>query len=163
MIVAPNNANYLGYLARPLVEPYVHFFELAARWNYFAPDPGPPPVFIEWELVDQDSHVFELGRMPKDLINPYFFTDRQTRRVSVVKFMVSDDFYSEHMLVPYLCAKNSPQYGRNDNKIHSVKLSKVMYTLPTLVDVKNKVRKIGDEVGMIRQEIGRTFCSGEKL
>jgi hypothetical protein len=93
--------------------------------------------------------------MPKDLINPYFFTDRHTRRVSVVKFMVSDNFHSEHMLVPYLC--------RNQAKAHSVKLSKVMYTLPTLLDVKSNVRKIGDEVGLVRESVGTTFCGAETL
>src|SRR6476469_7797231 len=78
VVLAPNCQTYLGKVAAPLFEPYLNFFEFMASWSFFAPDPGPPPVFIEWESVDKNSTTLESNRWPI-LPNPYFFRERQNR------------------------------------------------------------------------------------
>ena len=152
VILAPNTQTYLGFRAQKVIEPYVNFFELVASWNFFAPDPGPPPVYLEYELLDASGETVERGRWP-DMKDPYFFRERQNRRIAAARFMIGTDLRAEKMMVPYLC-KEHPQ-------THSVRLWKTQYTIPGLNEVESGARAIGDDVGVGHQSISHSFCDSK--
>ena len=153
ILIAPNNQTYLGLQARPYIEPYLNSLELVSSWNFFAPDPGPPPMFIEYELEDAKGESVSKGRFP-EFPDPFFFRERQNRLVAAAHFMIGAEGRVEKTLIPYLCANHPDAY--------SVRAWSLMYSIPSLQDVADGKRKIGDEIGTERKAIGHTFCEGRK-
>jgi hypothetical protein len=153
VIFAPNSQTYLGMRSVPFYESYLSFFEFMTSWGFFAPEPGPPPVFIEWELVDGKGDVLEADRFPS-YPDPFFLRERQNRRMSIVRFMAGNDARAEKMLVPYLCQKNS--------KIKSIRLWKVGYEIPSPLEVTSGKRKVGDNEVKVRHWLTQSFCQEKK-
>jgi hypothetical protein len=149
IVLSPNKNTWLGYQCAKIVEPYVNALELASSWSFFAPDPGPPPIFVEWQLENKKGEMIEKGRWP-DSPDPYFLRERQNRRIATARFMAMSDERTEQVLLPYLC-RTRPQ-------AFSVKLWRTVYTLPSLTDVVKGKRKIGDDVGMDRRWVSQSFC-----
>ena len=149
VVLSPNSGNYLGSKSSPLFGFYVNLFGLMTSWSFFAPDPGPPPLFVEWELLNKEGKSLGLGRWPQ-LPDPYFLRERQNRRIQAARTMVESDVRAEKMMVPYLCSKNL--------EASSVRLWSIMYPVPTLIEVANGTRKIGDQVQQSRHWIADGFC-----
>lgn len=153
VLVAPNKDTYHGQYLAPVLGPYMAFFEMGSAWNFFAPDPGPPPMFLEWEAFKEDGGMIENSRFP-EMRNPYFFNDRQTRRVALTRFFFFDDGRFMGIWGDYICRKNPETYG--------VRLWKTLYTIPKLFDVQKGKRAFGDDVGAERKSVGTHFCNEAK-
>lgn len=149
VVVTPNKETYFGQLVAPIVEPYINFFELASSWNFFAPDPGPPPLYLEWELLGKSNAIIGTGAFPEKA-DPFWIRERQNRRIALARFL----FYSDerHLKVwgDYLCRSNA--------EIEGVRLWKNLHSIPNLFDVQKGVRRIGDEEGSQRTSVGTHFC-----
>jgi len=153
VVLLPNSQTYLGLRSAWFFEPYAQVFLLMTKWSFFAPEPGPPPVFVEWELLDRKGATLEMGRWPSSP-DPFFLRERQNRRIAAAQSMVDSDGRAERMIVPYLCEKNPLTF--------SVKLWGLMYAIPSLSEIATGTRRIGDEVGMNRHWIAHSFCGDFK-
>ena len=153
VIIAPNKETYLGYRVAWLIEPYINSLGLSSSWSFFAPDPGPPPVFVEWELLDKASHPLERGRWP-EATDPFILRERQNRRIATARFMVFSDERTEQVMLPYLC--------RTHPQADAVRLWRVSLTIPSLTDVRSGRRKIGDNGGREKRWVSHSFCGGRK-
>lgn len=151
--IAPNKDTYLGTLIRPVLEPYINFFEFAPSWNFFAPDPATPLVFLEWELLDEFGRIYGNGSIPQR-VDPFLLRERQNRTIALTRFLVYSDERIEQILGPWLCRKN-PDAG-------SVRIWKVVYTAPGLREVSEGKRKVGDDKGVERRIATHHFCSGAR-
>jgi hypothetical protein len=149
----PNMQTHLGGRLSFFIEPYANLFLLKTKWGFFAPEPGPPPIFLEWELLDSAGLSLEMGQWP-ETPSPFFSRERQNRRITAAQSMLDSDGRAERMLVPYLCGKKSLK-----QPVHSVRLWSLHYSLPPIAEVEAGRRKIGDDVGMVRLWLSHSFCS----
>lgn len=154
VLLVPNAQSFLGREAAKWVEPYVNFLEFTNGWSFFAPEPGPPPVYIEYELINRKEGGSEFGRWPS-VQSPFSLRERQNRRIAAAEFMMSSEVRAEKMMVPYLCRRNS--------HIDSIRLWRVMYSIPSFQDVVEGKRVIGDQVQMERKLVSHSFCNGKFL
>lgn len=152
VVLVPNSRNHIGQLVTPIMGPYVDFFEFTNAWSFFAPEPGPPPVYIEYELVDARGESIRRGKWP-DMPNPFFLRERQNRRIAAAEFMMSSEVRAEKMMHGYLC--------RNFAEASSVRIWRVVHTIPTWQEVAEGKRRIGDEVRLERQLVTHSFCEGK--
>lgn len=151
ILIAPNNQSYLGMKSFPVLDPYMGIFEFATTWCFFAPEPGPPPIFIEYELIDSTGNSLGISRFPDDPDPyPFWFRERQNRRINLARFMGASDDRAVKMMVPYLCKK--------DSRVNSIKLWRILYPEPSMPEVLSGQRKIGDGVGMDRHWVSENFC-----
>lgn len=149
--LAPNSQSYLGSRAAPIWEPYLNFFELVSSWNFFAPEPGPPPIYVEWEVFGAKGVELTRGRLPEGR-DPFALRERQNRRIAAAKYMVLLDSRGERILTSYLC--------RTVPGARSVRVWKAMDTIPSLPDVASGKRTIGDAEGRELRMVGHSFCEG---
>jgi hypothetical protein len=149
VVLAPNINTYLGTRALSIVYPYISFFEIASQWGFFAPDPGPPPVFIEWEIIGDEGESIGTGLWPEKK-ETFFLRERQNRRIGVTRFLIQSDERVTKTFGPYLCRKNS--------KARSVRLWRVWHTIANIHDIAKGKRKIGDEVDVERKFAGTAVC-----
>jgi hypothetical protein len=149
VILGPNCENYVCTKLSPVIVPYANFFEMTSKWSFFAPEPGPPPVFVEYELLDVKGEAIQKSRFP-EAQNPYFIRERQNRRIASVEFMMPGEDRVEKVMVPYLCSHHPDA--------QSIKLWRVAYSVPSMEDVAKEKRKIGDEINIERRIVSHTFC-----
>ena len=149
IVLAPHPQSYLTGRALPVIGPYIKFFEFATSWGFFAPDPGPPPIFMEYELFGKTGTEIGRGRWP-DYPDPYFFEDRQMRRIQYARFLLQQYSRVEKGFVPYLCKLNPAAA--------SIRLWRVSYPIPSAEDVVQGKREIGDQKTLEREAISRVFC-----
>lgn len=148
-ITVPSQGTYIASRVAWFAEPYMNFFELSSRWSFFAPDPGPPPFYIEYELLDQDGNSIAKSTFPEKE-SPYFLRERQNRRIAAARFMVGADERTHEGMAPYLC--------RSRAGVHSVRLWRVQEAIPALRDVARGEKEIttGDEIG--RRWVAHSYC-----
>jgi hypothetical protein len=149
IFLVPNSQNYVGYIVAPIVEPYIRMLSLSSTWGFFAPDPGPPPLYIEYEALSGEGATLRAGRWP-DRDQLPFFRERRIWRVSLVRSLASLTAGSEQIIGPYLCKLNPDA--------STVRMWKVVFGMPTLLDVRDGKRTIGDEVDQDRRLVGVTYC-----
>ncbi len=152
LVLGPNPQNYWGKTSGAVLEPYANFLGLVSTWSFFAPDPGPPPHYIEYEVYGKKQKILAEGEFPERK-NPYFFQDRQNRRVTSARFMINQWERAEKMLVPYLCRKSAGAVR--------VRLWQVLHPIPTLWDVEQGKKIPNDPKDADRREISSTFCPDE--
>jgi hypothetical protein len=140
----------------PYLQKYLYFFEFTPNWNFFAPDPGPPPIFADYELLDRDGRVVKTGHWPESP-NPYFFTDRQSRRVAMARFVIATPENEERVMLPWLCRTK----GEHGEDVNSVRLWRTAYKVPTLEEFKSKERKPASEEH-VRFLVSLNFCDKPK-
>jgi hypothetical protein len=150
VIIAPNGRSYLGGVVGPWIEPYVNALELVSSWNFFAPDPGPPPIQVVYEIHGKDQELVQEGKFP-EAGDPFFFRDRQNRRIAAARFMISAQDRLEKVMVPYLC-KSVPG-------AQAVRLGKRMHSIPSLQEVAEGKRSIGDALEAKTEWVSTTYCS----
>ncbi|HUP56287.1 MAG TPA: hypothetical protein VM598_02465 [Bdellovibrionota bacterium] len=141
----------------PIFQRYINFFEFSPNWNFFAPDPGPPPIFSEYELLDREGNSVGVGTWPEHP-NPYFLTDRQSRRVAMARFVISTPENQERIMVPWLCRSKKGDHGE---EVSSVRLWKSMIKVPTLEEFHARERKPASEE-RTRLLVSRNFCDRGK-
>ena len=151
VMCAPNPTNYLLYAFRPLLEPYLNFFEFTPNFGYFSPFPA-PAMYIEYDLLDKTGGQIRTGLWP-DPKAPYFLQDRTNRRTVMVNYVFYDDARATRILAPYFCRETPSAY--------SVRLWSVGYPVPGWQDVRDGKRRLGDEVNRDRKALGFEFCASE--
>ena len=152
VLVSPNSDTYLGYRFASVVLPYVRVLELGAGWGFFAPDPGPPPAFIEWVAVKGDGSVLR-GRWP-DERDAFVLRDRLNRRITMGRFMATQPDRAAKMLGPSIC--------RRDSAIAAVHFWRVTSSVPSLTDVRAGTRRIGDAVDIERVPLADGRCGNPR-
>jgi hypothetical protein len=135
------------------IERYMNFFEFTTRWSFFAPDPGSPPMFAEYELLDRAGNGIGVGKWPEEQAS-YFFADRQFRRVVMNSYFVNLPEASERLLVPWLCRTKKGDHGET---VNAVRLWKSVAKLQTREQVASGERRPAEEV---RQPLSLEFCKG---
>lgn len=148
--LAPNRNAYLRNRFSSFTDPYTNFMGLASTWSFFAPDPGPPPLYVEYEVFDKNGVSLRTGTWPSP-DDHFFFSDRTLRRGAAAQFMLSHPDYAMNMLVPYFC--------RNDSTIGSVRVWATIYSTPSIQEVAEGKRMIGDTVNIEKKSLGYDFCS----
>ncbi|MBI3555507.1 MAG: hypothetical protein HY074_04510 [Deltaproteobacteria bacterium] len=151
VILAPNSMTYLGQRCSFFVNPYVSFLEMSSQWGFFAPDPGPPPVFIEYEAMGSNGEPLASGYWPEKG-DPFFLRERQNRRIGVARFLIATDDRIEKAMGPYYC--------RQFAKARSVRLWKVVQGMANLHDVSAGKRTIADGKGTERKWVTQYLCPG---
>lgn len=149
VLLVPNSDNYAGNYFLKIMEPYLYFFEMTNNWNFFSPNPE-PPVYVEYELLDDQGNSYSSGQWP-DTKETYFWSDRQTRRISAADFMVNQELRAEKMMVGYFCHQ-IPQP-------HGIRIWRSMDTIPTPAEIVSGKRRIGDKIGTDRKFVSHTFCN----
>ena len=149
VMTAPNPTNYLLYAFRPLLEPYLHFFEFTPNFGYFSPFPA-PSMFIEYEVMDERGAQIFSGKWP-DPKETFFFQDRLNRRLTLANFVYYDDARASRILAPYFC--------REVAGAHSVRLWSLAYPVPSMKEVAEGSRRLGDEKVRDRKALGFEFCA----
>jgi hypothetical protein len=147
--LAPNSQTYLGLRSAPFVEAYLGTFEFMSTWGFFAPEPGPPPIYVEWTLLDKNGNSLQEDRFPPSP-DTFFIRERQNRRNSIVRFLSVDDTRIEKTLIPYLCRQNPGAV--------SVRTWRIAYSIPSPLEVTQQSRTLKDSVGQDKHWVGHSFC-----
>ncbi|RYZ67666.1 MAG: hypothetical protein EOP09_10660 [Proteobacteria bacterium] len=148
VVVTPNRDSFLGQKVNPFIEPYINFFEFASSWNFFAPDPGPPPLKLEWELLDQSGRTVSDGEFPGK--ESFFFHDLETRRVAITRFFVYSDERHLGVWGDYLCRQHPEANG--------FRLWKAVGSIANLFEVQSGNREVSDPGEFTRTAVGTHFC-----
>lgn len=153
LVIAPNSQTYLAGRLSFLIYPYVSFLEVASQWGFFAPDPGPPPVFIEYDAIGESGASIATGFWP-DKKDPFWLRERQNRRIAVARFLMASNERIEKMMGQYFC--------RVSPKARSVRMWKIVQTIPSLHDVAQGKRRIDDATEVSRKFVSQHLCMGER-
>jgi hypothetical protein len=151
VMIAPNFESFLGSKTAFVTQPYLNFFGLMSNWGFFAPDPGPPPIHIEYAALDKVGHTIETGTWPP-LAESLVFREQQNRRITAARFMFMSDTRTEKMMVPYVC--------NNVPGTWSVQLWKTVKYQPTFADITQVATPHTTPLGrqMERQWVADSFC-----
>lgn len=162
VLIAPNRTSVW---TTPTVEGRVSFYEenrswvdaylaplgLLSTWGYFAPEPGSPPMFLDWEGENSRGDVVAFGSYPDPKAN-YFWNDRMNRRVTSIYFMIAADDRAERMLVPYFCNQ------LKEKGVERLRLYRRLHKLPIMEDVKSGRVSAFNWDDFERHWISTTFC-----
>ncbi len=151
VLLVPSGQNYVGYLVAPIVDPYVKMLSIGSTWGFFAPDPGPAPLYIEYELLDEVGQHLQKGRWPDDAQAP-FFRERRVWRAILARGVASTPTGGEKLVGPYLCRLNP--------KAATIQMWSLEFGTPSLLDVRDGKRKVGDEIDQKRRYMGTAYCPG---
>jgi hypothetical protein len=149
VMIGPNKETYHGYLIAPVFEPAFNGLEFGANWSFFAPDPGPAPIRLEWEILDNKDSVVRTGFFPEEGY-PYFINERQTRRVALARFFYFNDERALNVWSSWIC--------RSNPDADSVRLWKAESTIPNLFKVQSGEEAIATPVYGERKSVGNVFC-----
>jgi hypothetical protein len=154
LVWAPYRAAHSQTTATVALDAYARPLSMVVAWSFFAPEPGPPPIYVEWELLDSADSTLKRGRWPESA-DGYFFRERQNKRTQIGRFLSQADTHAEGLLLPYLC--------KTHLGTHSVKLWRVQESLPRMEEVRSGQRKAGDGLGVDRRYVSHSFCPHQSL
>ena len=100
-IFVPNLSSYTGMKLSRFYLPYMNGLGLGGIWSFFAPEPFSPPMFIDYTLERQGAEPLA-GRYP-EANEKFFFRAPMNRRVSLARFILSDEKHIENMFMNYIC------------------------------------------------------------
>ncbi len=149
VLIGPNKETYHGFLLAPILEPAFNALEFGPNWSFFAPDPGPAPIRLEWEIVDAKNSIVRTGYFPEDGY-PYFFNERQTRRVALARFFYFADDRHLSVWASWVC--------RSNPDANSVRLWKAEGSIPNLFKVQAGEEEIAAPTFNERKSVGNVFC-----
>ncbi len=152
IIIGPSPLNYFYWWAAPIYRVYWQAFEFGNQWSFFAPEPGVPPVFLEWEMED-DQGRRTTGQSPEHP-SPYWNRERQTMRMAMTGYLMLTEGAAERVMVPYLC-KTHPD-------ARSVSLWRRVHGVPALEGFAKGEEKLGVISPPVRQWVSHSFCEGER-
>lgn len=150
--IGPNKETYHGLLLAPIFEPAFNALEFGQNWSFFAPDPGPAPVRLEWEILNDHSEVLRTGFFPEEGY-PYFINERQTRRVALARFFFFSDERHLNVWSSWICRSNPDASG--------VRLWKAEGKIPNLFKVQAGEEAIELPVFGERKSVGNVFCRAD--
>ncbi|RYZ97412.1 MAG: hypothetical protein EOP11_22065 [Proteobacteria bacterium] len=153
VFTAPNPSSYLTTALGFVYRPYTNYLGLAHTWGFFAPEPMAPPMFIDY-IIDRKGGGQISGRFP-DEKDPFFFRDRQNRRLALSRYIMSTDDNIRNMFVRYQCIE---QKGALD----AIRLWRVTQTPPSLESVRQGDKKMTDTADYKIEVLGTYYCP-EKL
>lgn len=148
VLITPNQGSYLTQSLSSIYHPYMKTFGLGHSWGFFAPEPVSPPMYIDY-VIERKNLPPVNGRFPEES-SPYFFRDRQNRRMSLSKFLLSTDDNIRNMFVRYLC--------KDGEEILSIQLWRVVTTQPSLKMVQTGEKKMTDPVDTKIEVLGTYYC-----
>ncbi len=64
MLVSQNSDHYLADRLKPYFMPYWQLLEFGSEWNFFAPEPGPAPLFLKYEIYDSNGILSSTDQLP---------------------------------------------------------------------------------------------------
>ena len=153
VVFMPNPDNALVEKMKPVFKAYWMGLEFGSQWNFFAPEPGPSPLFIQYEIFDKNNFLIVADRLPS-YPDDYFFRDRQIRRLSLIRYVFQDDNKIYAIILPWLC--------RQYPDAESVTLKKTMLKIPSMIEVAMGERKFYDENGSQTRPLGTMTCEGRR-
>ena len=148
VLSSPNPSSYLNQTLSTVYRPYMNFLGLAHTWGFFAPEPVSPPMYLDY-IIEKKGGEQISGRFP-DEKDPFFFRDRQNRRMSLTRFIASTDENIRSMFIHYLCEK--------ETNIESIRLWRVMLTSPSLEDVQKGKKRMTDPADYKIEVLGTYYC-----
>ncbi len=151
ILLAPLGLNYIGHRMGPWMEPYLRTLQLASSWGFFAPDPGPPPMYLEFELEGEDGRWNEVHRWPHSAEN-YFLRERFIWNLAVSRHLINQGANVGEVFGPYVC-KSFP-------KSEVIRFFAVSEDVPALVDIQSGKRKLGDLKVLDRRYLATVRCGG---
>lgn len=149
VLLAPNSS--LERLRAPdsWVSRYINTFAFGPYWSFFAPEPGPPPIYLEWELLDAGGEVQATGSFP-ERESPFFFRDRQSRRIAFTSFIIGDPTRIDRVMSSYLCRQNPG--------VRSVRVWRSTDPVPSMEEVAAGKKIPGDPKERVRQWMAHSYC-----
>ncbi|MCO5141833.1 MAG: hypothetical protein M9962_01940 [Oligoflexia bacterium] len=148
VVTSPNQSSFLTQSLLEIYRPYMTTLGLFHSWGFFAPEPVSPPIYIDY-LLERKNGTTESKRFPNE-VSPYFFRDRQNRRLTLSKFILTSDDSVKSTLVRYLC--------NTEKDVSSVKIWRVMYQQPSLESVKSGKIKMTDSDKFHIHPFGTYYC-----
>mgnify|MGYP001583738600 CR=1 FL=1 len=152
ILIGPSPMGYFHQALLPVFHPYWAALEFGSTWSFFAPEPGSPPTFLEWEAEDEKG-VRSTGRFPA-FPSPFWNRERQTLRLSIVGYIFMNEGATERAMLPYLC-RTLPQAQSNS-------LWRTIYGVPPLKPFAEGTQKLGLNTQPIRQWVSHSFCERER-
>jgi hypothetical protein len=149
-VTIPQVPNAISDRIRPLVLPYAKLMVMIGTWGFFAPDPGPPPTYLQWEALNKDGESISSGTYPEDAAR-LFWAERRLRRITSVRFMLQDPDRPLRMMLPYICHKIPAA--------NSVRIAVEVYPVPSFGDVTDGKGQLMDPKTMERKSAGYDFCN----
>lgn len=132
------------------IDAYLAPLGLLSTWSFFAPEPGPSPMFLDWEAEDTKGTVTFKGTFP-DLNESRLFAESRSRLMAAAYFMIGADDRAERMLVPYLCKKLGPKAER-------IRLYRRIQKIPSITEVLEGKATEYNPDDFERNWISTTFC-----
>ena len=148
VLFTPNAMSYLSQALAPIYRPYMHGLGLGHTWGFFAPEPVAPPMYIDYIIATKDGEEIK-GRYPNEE-SPYFFRDRQNRRMSMSRYIVSNDDNIRNMFVRWQCLQHQTM---TDIKLWKVTLINAPFDL-----VQKGEKKMTDPVDQKIEVLGTYYC-----
>lgn len=149
IFIGPNQNSYHAYFLSPVLNPIFTGLEFGSPWSFYAPDPGGPSIRLEWEILDSKGEAIRTGYFP-ELRSPYFFNERQVRRLVFSRFLfISDDKYL-NIGSSWLC--------RSNPDANSVRLWKSTAKVPDFYKVQTGEETIFGADFSERVSVGNAFC-----
>jgi hypothetical protein len=150
VLIAPNSSVEKLRAQDSFFNRYVRLFGLGPYWSFFAPEPGPPPIHIEWEVLSASGEVVGTGSLP-DSQEPLLFRDRFNRRLTLAAYLLSDRTRVDRVMSRYVC-------GRHPGAV-SVRLWRSFDPIPSLREVAEGKKSLGDPRNRVREWTAQTYCS----
>ena len=148
--IAPAPESRIFFYTNRFFQPYAGFFEFAATWNFFAPQPDPPVHTIRWELLDEKGDQISTDSMPHLPDDQFFFRDRYNKRVTMTRFASASSERIESIFGNYLC--------KLDSRAKSVRIWQGIYLIPKLDEIRQKKRNINDFEKTDVRSIAHVYC-----
>jgi len=149
LFIVPNSTHYITGRLQWLLEPYVNFLEMDAIWSFFAPEPGPPPVFVEYEALDASGGQLSRGFWPEPE-SRYFWRERQNRRIALGRYMTSAPQRADRLMGVFLCRRNP--------KAQAIRMWTTMYQVASLPAVAKGDATVKSDSIQKRTWIGEQDC-----
>jgi hypothetical protein len=151
MVAVPLSTNEISQRLSPWISPYAKTLGFVGNWGFFAPNPGPPPTYLEWETTDANGKTLSSGIYPET--SSYFSAEGVVRREASVAFMLAENGRAGQMMTPYLC--------QGDPRTFAVRLTWVFHPIPSIQEAAAG-KSIHDESLIERKPASYEFC-GETL
>lgn len=149
VLLAPNRDNFISFRFKSIIEPYVSTIGMAATWSFFAPEPGPPPLYVDYLVKNQADKTIAEGSWPERK-DPFWFRERQNRRIAAARLMVQNGTFADKMMIPFLC--------KRFKNASTLQLWRVIYSIAPISEVESGKRSIGDGKGEDRMWVGSSSC-----
>lgn len=149
--MVPHSGHYLKTRLSPVMLPYLEMLGLAVPWRFFAPEPGPAPTYVDYELLNSAGEQIRRGEFPEHP-DPYILRDRQNRRIGLTTFLVIQSSRIDTVLSAWFCREPG---------VHSVRLWRVVYPVAPIQAISSGKQKVDDRSNPSRDWVAHSFCADQ--